>query len=345
VTTGAPPSPQALSAHQPVIETLPLRRDSCGAAVVDLHHRLRRAGEPIVDEEGYGPDTEAAIRRFQADRGIRVDGICGRQTWSALVDAGWRLGDRLLYERTPMLRGDDVADLQSRLGGLGFLDDRVDAILGPRSRSALQDFQRNCGLTVDGICGPATIAELARVGARTPIAVKAGVLERARLRAAPRQLAGRRVLIGDHGGAGALAAAIERVLHTAGATAAVTLHPDGSVQAHEANDWGAEVYLGLSIGGELDDPRCAYYATEGFTSDGGERLATLLAIDLATSRALDGPVAVAGMRLPVLRETRMPAVVCELAPARTVVERGASLARVVSAAIEAWVEDPLPAAR
>ena len=76
--------------------------------------------------------------------------MCGPQTWNALVDAGWQLGDRLLYERSPMLRGDDVADLQVRLGGLGFLDDRVDAILGPRTRRALEDFQRNSGLTVDG---------------------------------------------------------------------------------------------------------------------------------------------------------------------------------------------------
>ena len=33
-------------------------------------------------------------------------------------------------------------------------------------------------------------------------------------------------------------------------------------------------------------------------------------------------IAVIGMRLPVLRETRMPAVVCELSPARAVVGSG-----------------------
>jgi hypothetical protein len=45
----------------------------------------------------------------------------------------------------------------------------------------------------------------------------------------------------------------------------------------------------------------------------------------------------------VLRETRMPAVVCELSPARSVVEQGALLAERVRAAVASWVADPLPA--
>jgi len=320
---------------------LPLRPGTDGPAVEDLHHRLRRIGLLPDDDGRYGPVTEEAVRRFQGHRGIRVDGVCGRQTWSALVDAGWRLGDRLLYERAAMLRGDDVADLQSRLGGLGFLDDRVDGILGPRTRRALEDFQRNSGLTVDGICGPETIGELERLGARTPTAVKAGVVERERLRATPRELAGRRILVGDLGGVGALASAVERGLHAAGAAVTVTSHPDGSAQAQEANALGADLYIGLVVG---DTARCAYYATEGFTSEGGQRLATLLAAELAGAVALAGPVAAEGMRLSVLRETRMPAVVCELAPARAVVEHAPALATIVRDTVGHWVVDPLPSA-
>ena len=240
-----------------------------------------------------------------------------------------------------MLRGDDVAELQARLGGLGFLDDRVDGILGPLSRRALQDFQRNCGLTVDGICGPETIAELVRLDARTPTTVKAGVVERARLRSTPRELAGRTIVIGDLGGVGALALTTERALQAAGATVVVTSHPDGSAQAREANALDADLYLGLRA---HDAPRCAFYATDAFTSDGGHRLAALLADRLADDTALDGAVAVTGMRLPVLRETRMPAVVCELAPPRRVVERTPILAVLVRDTIGAWVADPLPAA-
>ncbi len=330
-----PSSPARLVAGA---DALPLRRGDEGPAVDDLHQRLARLGAPPAATGAYDAATEAAVRRFQEERGIRVDGICGRQTWSALVEAGWRLGDRLLFERRPMQRGDDVAELQTRLGGLGFLDDRVDGFLGPRTAGALRDFQRNCGLTVDGICGPGTIAELVRLSPRTPTAVKAGVVERARLLATPRELAGRRIVVGDLGGVAALTATVEKVLHTLGAQVTVLSHPDGSTQARQANHLGADLYLGLGIG---NDPRCAFYATSGFRSEGGERMATILADELGRSALLGDPVMVVGMRLPVVRETRMPAVVCELSPARAVVALGAELAEVVRVAISSWVAEPL----
>ena len=136
-----------------------MRHGDRGPAVSDLQQRLRRVGFDPGADGVYDDATRDAVVAFQEKRRIRADGICGRQTWMAVVEAGWRLGDRLLFERRPMQRGDDVADVQRRLGGLGFLEDRVDGILGPRTRGAVEDFQRNSGLTVDGICGPETVAE------------------------------------------------------------------------------------------------------------------------------------------------------------------------------------------
>ena len=173
---------------------LPLGPGSDGEPVRDLQRRLGRAGfDAAADETGrFGPATVDAVRRFQAARGLAVDGTCGNQTWNALVEAGYRLGDRLLYHRTPMLRGDDVADLQGQLGNLGFFADRIDGIFGPLSAAATVDFQRNAGLTSDAICGPETVAALERVGGRPRHAVKGGLMDRERLRAGP----GRRRLRG-----------------------------------------------------------------------------------------------------------------------------------------------------
>ena len=49
----------------------------------------------------------------------------------ALIEAGWRLGDRLLVLAAPQLRGDDVTELQDALNQLGFDCGRPDGIFGP----------------------------------------------------------------------------------------------------------------------------------------------------------------------------------------------------------------------
>ncbi len=185
---------------------------------------------------------------FQYRRGLRVDGVCGPQTWGALVEAGLRLGDRFLYLRRPMLRGDDVADLQRRLSALGFDTGRVDGIFGELSSQALADFQRNTGLPVDGILGASTFRELRRVAPRhgDPELVST-VRDRDRLRRAPRTLLGRRIAIGEEGGLDALVAAVRRPLVATGAQVIPLLHPDGSTRAAAANAAAADVYLGLRL--------------------------------------------------------------------------------------------------
>src|SRR3954447_2347330 len=217
----------------------PRDRGATGAAVADVQARLRLLGLPAEgDATGdYGAGTEAAVRTFQASRGLRTDGICGPQTWNALVEAGFRLGDRMLYHRHPMLRGDDVATLQRRLSALGFDAGRVDGIFGPRTAAALEDFQRNTGLVVDGTCGRDTLDALTRLGSRPDTSlVLADVREREALRGSPRTLLARRVAVGEQGGLAALVDAVGKALGRAGATVIVLHEPDESAHAVNANN-------------------------------------------------------------------------------------------------------------
>jgi len=290
----------------------------------------------------FGPGTQAAVVDFQRHRGLPTSGVCDPATWMALVEAGYRAGDRLLYLRTPMLRGDDVADLQRALGALGFDAGRVDGIFGPQTGDALVDFQRNAGLTPDGRCGQSVLTSLDRLGNRFDHRTNvAGVRERELLRSKPPVLAGRRVVVGEAGGLDVLVHAVDRILQDAGALVALLHHPHHSVQAVEANDFAADVYLGFSL---IDDDACeaAYYATPGWESAGGHRLASLL---VDAWGELDGlTVAPAqGRWLPILRETRMPAVACRLGPPTRVVERTAELAAATAAALTAWVQAPIEA--
>lgn len=270
-----------------------------------------------------------------------MDGVCGRQTWNALVEAGFRIGDRFLYLRSPMLRGDDVAEVQRRLSALGFDTGRVDGIFGPLTGAALCEFQRNTGLSVDGILGAATLRELKRVTPRhaEPELVST-VRDRERLRQTPRTLAGCRVAIGEEGGLDVLVAALRRALNAAGAQVVPLLHPNGSVQAVAANAAAVDVYLGLRIDPERACCTASYYSGYSYESLGGRRLAGLASTAAAEALGVAAG-GIRGMSLPILRETRMPAVLCELGPIATVVQRAAELADALVVALGDWVATPV----
>lgn len=305
-----------------------------GDHVRDLQRRLTSLGFTPGPADGeYGPRTADAVREFQRARGLDDDAICGADTWAALVEAGHRLGDRLLYLHSPMLRGDDVAELQQELASRGFDPGRIDAVLGPDTAAALVEFQRNTGLVPDGIGGPETIKMFARLPRRDVSSTDVStVRERARLRAGPPTLSGRRIVVGERGGLDALSAAIHRALGEAGAEVVTLHHPDWEHQARQANAFGADVFIGLVI---RDDERSVcHFASEHSESAAGRELAGLMVDELT---AVLGPARVRGMRLPVLRATRMPAVLIRLGDARDLVPAIPAVARGLRRALAAWL--------
>jgi N-acetylmuramoyl-L-alanine amidase len=324
------------------MDVLPLRSGDTGDAVRDLQQRLTALGlDTSAEPRGaFGPLTDDAVRSFQVQRGLPASGECDVSTWTAVVEAGYRLGDRLIYLKSPMTRGDDVAELQRSLGTLGFDAGRVDGIFGPDTDRALRDFQRNAGLTTDGVGGPRVVGSLDQLGRPTSRHTNvAGVRERERLRSQPPRLTGRRIVIGEGGGLDVLVTAIDRLLQDSGAQVAVLHHPQPSVQAVEANDFQADVYIGLAL---VDQPSCeaAFYSTTGFESAGGRQLAHLLVEQLQPIARLE-VVEPCGRWLPILRETRMPSVFCTLGPPDQIVAETAELAAAVHRALREWVTEPI----
>lgn len=283
------------------------------------------------------------MRAFQAERGLAVDGRVGRHTWSALVEGGFALGDRLIYVRRPNLRGDDVADLQRRLDALGFDVGRLDGIFGPDSDRALRGFQRSAGLIGDGICGPSTVAALDRVGGFAAGAV-ATARERESLRHGPQRLDGRRIFVTAAPGLAVLGEAVVRRLTLARTSAILDASGDDEAElARAADAAGADLVLDLRFGPE-PGVRVAYFETTGFRSEMGHRVARLLGREL--SDLLGEPVPTEGRAYPLLRETRATAVVTELgatgdpvALARTVRQAG-DLARTFVRAARLAYETP-----
>jgi N-acetylmuramoyl-L-alanine amidase len=319
-----------------------------GEAVRDLQQRLADLGyETAAAEVGiYGESTVAGVRAFQTARGLRVDGICGRQTWSGLVEAGYRLGDRLLYHRTPMLRGDDVVDLQEKLNALGFDAGRGDGIFGPRTAEALREFQRNVGAVIDGICGPESIAALDRLSRFAGGSV-ASIREKEALRDGALRLEGRRVYLAVEPGLDVLAETVAKGLMELGADVLVDASgDDDSVVAGEANRYEADLFLGLRFGDIAGHPTCDYFASHASRSEGGHHVARCISEELAG--ALEQPlIEPAGRAYAVLRETRMPAVVCQPVQAddvegvRRLRARAADAGRAIVSGVQRGVEEPV----
>lgn len=63
--------------------------------------------------------------------------------------------------------GDEVKSIQRKLSSLGYYKGSVDGIYGQATKSAVTSFQRNCGITADGICGKQTLLYLGLSGSST----------------------------------------------------------------------------------------------------------------------------------------------------------------------------------
>lgn len=281
--------------------------------------------------------TTEAVTSFQLARGLHVSGHCDESTWLALVEAGWRLGDRLLVLAAPQLRGDDIAALQDGLNQLGFDCGRPDGIFGPATVRALEDFQRNGGLTPDGICGPRTVAmlELLRRQSGSGPGV-ASVREALTTHESLRTL---RIVVGQFGGLSSITRSIARALRTEGATVISTDEYEAAAQAAAANRFGAHLYIGFEARADVRS-LISYFAVPTFESIGGRSLATQI-VEAWCSHVLAVPE-MRGMRLPVLRETRMPAVLCSLGPVRAAVDATDAVTDTIVSGVTAWTVHGLP---
>jgi len=287
-----------------------------GEGARDIQTRLDALGYAIAgDDPGvFGDSTHQNVTDFQASRGLPVDGIVGPDTWRSLVDAGYRLGERLLYHRVPMMRGDDIAELQARLNSLGFDADKVDGIFGPATLSGLLDFQHNRELAEDGIAGELVATELRLVGGTSQKLGREAVRERQWLQSLPDSIAGQQVYLDADCRSDAEAAATWAAAIAAAATMrlvgghpllsrSIDTMPGPTVRAQRANRLNVDIVVGFSV--PLDgDEGVLYFSSEHSRSEAGMAIATAVAERLGLPTA--------GRTRTMLKTTRSPAIVVSI---------------------------------
>ena len=144
-----------------------LQLNSIGIEVKQLQQRLKDLGYYSGDVDGqYGRGSQTAVAAFQAQHGLKADGIAGEQTLAILYSESAQV---FVPTPTPSATptvlssgssGDQVKALQSRLQQLGFYSGALDGDYGKGTRAAVKLFQAQHGLDDDGIAGQKTLEKL-----------------------------------------------------------------------------------------------------------------------------------------------------------------------------------------
>ena len=144
-----------------------LRSGMSGDEVFRLQQALIDQGYLQGTADGkFGTRTENAVRDFQRKKGLKVDGLAGKMTQSALYGEpvqqnpknGYFTGDYSAI--TPLAEKARIRLLQKALIKMNYLRDSADGIYGTLTKNAVLAFQRENGLKADGTAGEQTLSEI-----------------------------------------------------------------------------------------------------------------------------------------------------------------------------------------
>ncbi len=144
-----------------------LKLGSTGKEVSALQTDLTTLGFYWAQITGnFGEKTETAVKRFQEENGLTVDGVAGKKTLDAIAAAVARKGGSTVASTTGSVlklnsQGTKVSQLQTDLKQLGYYYAEITGNFGEKTEAAVKDFQKKNGLSADGVAGANTLAAIA----------------------------------------------------------------------------------------------------------------------------------------------------------------------------------------
>ncbi len=160
------PTPEPLTPEN----AISIKLNTAGDVVLRLQQRLTELGYYSAVLDGVcKADDVAAIKTFQEFNGLKVDGIAGYETQvklyakTAIAYTSEAVQDLKQDGYTTLkkgMTGSDVTKLQNRLIELKYLYGRADGVYGTTTAEAIATFQKQNGLTMDGVAGEKTLTRL-----------------------------------------------------------------------------------------------------------------------------------------------------------------------------------------
>ncbi len=141
-----------------------LKRGMNHSDVASLQEKLNILGY-FEDEEYttyFGEKTEAALKAFQKDVGIKPDGIAGKETFK-LLTIKIKQNEILPENFVPITAGDTgdkVAEIQKKLKNLEVYTAEINATYDQATTDAVLNFQKANGIPQTGTVDSATLVKL-----------------------------------------------------------------------------------------------------------------------------------------------------------------------------------------
>jgi len=110
-----------------------------------------------------GTFTKLAIKEFQKRAGLKIDGVLGPNTKSALEkgeDSYIAIGGQETVDISQYEITEETKDLQEKLNALNIYTGDIDGVFGFQTMISLKEFQKKAGLKVDGVYGKNSKAAL-----------------------------------------------------------------------------------------------------------------------------------------------------------------------------------------